>query len=76
MAVESGNQVRVQMKNLNLDAHLLVAELQKIAEPDSLSGGFLVTSFGEAQPEDHARIVFEAGRTLVQHAMLWPDVRD
>lgn len=67
--------VRLEMEDLNLDAHLLIEHLVAAARVGSLSGRFVVSSFGESQIEDHARIAFDGGRTLIQHPVLWPDLQ-
>jgi hypothetical protein len=66
-----GSQVELTMKEVNLDAALLVALLQKLAEPRSLSGGFEVSSFGTVLPERQLRFLFEDGKLWVQHPLLW-----
>lgn len=70
---EGTGRVRFTMRDLNLDAHLLVRRLEDLARQGSLEGHFDVSSFGEALPEEHIRVIFESGRTLVQHPLLWPD---
>jgi hypothetical protein len=70
---ETQGTVRLEMRDLNLDAHLLVETLQKEARPGSLRGHFDLSSFGEALPEEHVRFVFESGKTMVQHPLLWPE---
>jgi hypothetical protein len=72
--VTEGEVVKVQLRDLNLDAHLLIERLQSVAQEGTLEGEFVVTAFGrEVRPEDSLRVIFEAGRTLVQHPVLWPD---
>lgn len=66
-----GDRVEVKMRKLNLDAHLLIDTLRKVARPKSLSGKFTVSSFGESVPEAEVRIVFEKGEAYVQHPVLW-----
>ena len=64
----------IELKALNLDAHLLIERLQEVAEPGTLEGGFIVTAFGrEIRPEESLRVIFDAGKTLVQHPVLWSD---
>ena len=67
-------RVEFEMEALNLDSHLLIERLGELAREGSLDGRFTVSSFGrEVQPEESVRIVFDEGRVLVQHALLWPD---
>ena len=66
-----GSEVELRMGEVNLDAALLVALLQKLAEPRSLSGGFEVSSFGTVLPERQLRFLFEDGKLWVQHPLLW-----
>lgn len=68
-----GQEVELTMKEVNLDAALLVALLQAEAEPRSLSGRFEVSSFGTVLPEKKLRFVFEDGKLWVQHPLLWSD---
>jgi hypothetical protein len=68
-----GSQVELKMKEVNLDAALLVGLLQKLADPRSLSGGFEVSSFGTVLPERQLRFLFEDGKLWVQHPLLWDE---
>ncbi len=70
---EGSSRVEVTMEEVNLDAALLVEFLHRLAEPGSLSGRFEVSSFGTVLPEKRLRIIFEGGKTWVQHPLLWPD---
>jgi hypothetical protein len=72
--VEADDQVRLKMKDLNLDAHLLIEHLRNVATPSSLAGRFVVSSFGESQIEDHARVGFEGKDIFVQNPVLWADL--
>lgn len=72
--VTEGEAAKIELLDLNLDAHLLIERLQEVAEEGSLDGEFVVTAFGrEVRPEDSLRVIFEKGETLVQHPVLWPD---
>jgi hypothetical protein len=66
-----GAEVELKMKEVNLDAALLLGLLQKLADPRSLSGGFEVSSFGTVLPEKQLRFLFEEGKLWVQHPLLW-----
>jgi hypothetical protein len=68
-----GSEVELSMREVNLDAVRLVALLQELADPRSLSGGFEVSAFGTVLPETRLRFVFEDGRLWVQHPLLWSD---
>jgi hypothetical protein len=72
--VEEGDLTRLELIDLNLDAHLLVDRLLEVAETKTLDGGFVVTAFGrEVRPEDSLRVLFDVGEVYVQHPVLWPD---
>lgn len=68
--------VTADIRDLNLDAVLLVAKLQELAAPGSLSGGVAVNSFAAMVPEQQLRFVFKDGQTWVQRPVLWQDARD
>jgi hypothetical protein len=67
--VEGG--VRVVMRDVNLDARLLVARLQGLAQPGSVAGSVEVSSFDDRHPDERVRIVFHEGKTWVQEPFLW-----
>lgn len=71
-----GSEVELTMEEVNLDAAPLIALLQQFAKPGSLSGRFLLSSFGTILPEHQLRILFEAGEVWVQHPLLWPDTTE
>ena len=71
-AAASLGRVDLVMRDLNLDAHLLVERLVNLAQPGTLEGRFTVSSFGEAEPEHDLRIVFEQKDVFVQRPTLWP----
>jgi hypothetical protein len=64
------------LRDVNLDAALLVEHLLELAEPRTLDGGIEVSSFGEIPPENHVRLTFDAGEVWVQHPLLWADSPD
>lgn len=68
-----GGEVELTMAEVNLDAARLVALLQELADPRTLSGQFEVSSFGTTPPEARLRFVFEDGKVWVQHPLLWSD---
>jgi hypothetical protein len=68
-----GSEVELRMVEVNLDAALLVSLLQELADPQSLSGGFEVSSFGTVLPEKQLRFLFEDGKLWVQHPLLWTE---
>jgi len=68
-----GRTMELRMTDVNLDAAALVALLQSLAEPRTLSGRFQVSSFGKDHPEHQLRFLFEDGETWVQHPLLWSD---
>ncbi len=68
---EDGSTVTVSMKEVNLDAHLLVQRLVQVATPGSLEGRFDVGSFADFVPENLVRVLFDAGETSVPHPLLW-----
>lgn len=61
----------LEMRDANVDAHLVVEALERLAVPGSISGAFTVGAFADELPEEHIRIVFERGRPLAQHPLLW-----
>jgi hypothetical protein len=68
-----GAAVELTMAEVNLDAAKLIALLQNLADPRTLSGGFEVSSFGTVLPERTLRFVFEDGKLWVQHPLLWAE---
>lgn len=70
-ATAGDGRVEVQLRDVNLDATLLVDAVQRLALPRSLEGRLDVGSFGEFVPEKLVRILFEKGETWVQHPLLW-----
>jgi len=69
----SASKIELTMEEVNLDAASLIAHLHQFARPGTLSGRFLLSSFGTILPEHQLRIIFEAGEVWVQHPLLWPD---
>ena len=74
--VTEDGRVRVSMKDVNLDASLLIQRLTELASAKSLSGRFQVSSFGTVIPENQRRILFQDGEVFVQQPLLWPDAID
>jgi hypothetical protein len=70
-AVADGPEVRVTLRDVNLDGKLFVEALQRLAGARSLEGSVDVGSFRELAPEKLVRVLFEEGETWVQHPMLW-----
>lgn len=72
--VAEGAVTTIELRDLNLDAHLLIECFGEVAVEGTLDGGFEVTSFGrEVRPEESLRVVFESGQAWVQHPVLWPE---
>ena len=70
----SMGRVELNLAALNLDAAALIETLHALARPATLDGRFRVTAFGrDVRPEEDLRVVFEKGRTFVQHPVLWPE---
>ena len=69
-------RVKVTMKEVNLDASLLVQRMTELASKGSLAGRFQVSSFGTVIPETQRRILFQDGEVFVQQPLLWPDDKD
>ncbi len=72
-ADRAGGRVTVEVRDLNLDALLLVRRLTDLAAPGSLSGQVEVASFAAVVPEQQLRFVFDDGKTWVQRPVLWAD---
>ncbi|MCL7966106.1 MAG: hypothetical protein M8857_03280 [marine benthic group bacterium] len=70
-AVAEGPEVRVTLREVNLDGKLFVEALHRLAGPRTLDGRVDVASFREMAPEQLVRVLFEKGKTWVQHPMLW-----
>ncbi len=75
-AERAGGRVTVQVRDLNLDALLLVRRLEQLARPGTLTGHIEVGSFAATQPEQQLRFVFDDGKTWVQRPVLWQDAGD
>jgi hypothetical protein len=71
--VTAQGKVELTMEDVNIDAARLIELLVKLAEEGSLTGRFEVSSFGTVIPEHQRRVLFEGGRVLVQHPLLWPE---
>jgi len=72
-ADRAGGRVRLAVRDLNLDAVLLVRRLEQLAAPGSLTGRIEVSSFAATVPEQQLRFVFDDGQTWVQRPVLWED---
>jgi len=70
-ATAESDRVALLLRDVNLDAALLVDAAHRLARPRSLEGRLDVGSFGEFVPEKLVRILFEKGETWVQHPLLW-----
>jgi hypothetical protein len=68
--------VAAEIRDLNLDALLLVETLQELAAPGSLAGDIEVSSFAAVVPEQQLRFLFKDGMTWVQRPVLWRGARD
>jgi len=73
---EARGAVQADVRDLNLDALLLVEKLQELAAPGSLEGDLKVSSFAAVVPEQQLRFVFRGGMTWVQRPVLWRDARE
>jgi hypothetical protein len=74
-ADRGGALVTVEMRDVNLDARVLVAQLNALATKGSLSGTVDVSSFDERHPDERVRLLFQDGKTWVQEPFLWQDDR-
>lgn len=63
--------VSITLDDVNLDARLLIEELERQAAPRSLTGRITIGSFKEAMPEHMLRLLFEDGAVWVQRPLLW-----
>lgn len=70
-AAAKDGAVTVTLRDVNLDAELLVAALQQHAQPRSLAGRLDVSSFAAEAPERDARFTFEDGGVWIQRPVLW-----
>lgn len=67
--------VELKMAEVNLDAARLIQLLRTWAREGTLTGRFEVSSFGTVIPEHQRRVLFEEGKVLIQHPLLWPESR-
>jgi hypothetical protein len=72
-ADETDTQVRVEMRDVNLDVLLLVKYLQKRAVAGTLAGRIDVSSFAGEDPEQFARFLFEEGKIWIERPELWEE---
>jgi len=70
-AAQPDGTVRVTLNDVNLDAEVLVATMQDVAQSRTLAGRFEVSSFAAQAPERDARFVFEDGGVWIQRPVLW-----
>lgn len=71
-SVDRGSRsVVVEMRDVNLDARVLVAQVTALATAGSLAGTVEVSSFDERHPDQRARLLFQGGKTWVQEPLLW-----
>jgi hypothetical protein len=71
VADEAASRVTIEMREVNLDARVLVARLQELALPGTVQGRFDVGSFADFVPDQLVRLVFEEGDVLMQQPLLW-----
>ena len=71
VTTDASGAVDLDLVDVNLDAELLVALLQRLARPGSLTGRLAISSFVGEAPERYARIVFEGGTAFIQRPVLW-----
>ncbi len=69
----STGMVMLEMRDVNLDSHLLVKRLIQLAQPRSLSGRFVVSDFAESRPEQTIQFVFADGKIWVKRPLLWEE---
>jgi hypothetical protein len=65
--------VRVEMRDVNLDARLLVRQMTRHAAAGSLSGSMEVSSFDERYPDELVQLVFRDGAIWVQEPRLFDE---
>ena len=70
-AARPDGTVSVTLNDVNLDAEVLVATLQGVAQPRTVAGRFEVSSFAAQAPEHYVRFVFEDGGVWIQRPVLW-----
>jgi hypothetical protein len=71
VATDAAGTVQLDLTDVNLDAELLVQQLERTARPGSLAGRREISSFADEAPERYACFVFESGRTYIQRPVLW-----
>jgi hypothetical protein len=69
-----GTKVSVTMRDVNLDARLLIRRVSELATAGSADGTVDVSSFDDRHPDDRVRVLFESGALWVQEPYFWPDV--
>jgi len=68
-----GAKVSVTMRDVNLDARLLIRRVDELATAGSADGTVDVSSFDDRHPDDRVRVLFEAGAVWVREPYYWPD---
>ena len=68
-----GAKVSVTMRDVNLDARLLIRRVRELATAGSADGMVDVSSFDDRHPDDRVRVLFESGAPWVQEPYFWPD---
>ena len=71
VAQKKDGTVEVALKDVNLDAELLVAKLSEVAMARTLGGRVDVSSFASEAPEHDVRFAFEDGRIWILRPVLW-----
>jgi hypothetical protein len=69
----TAGSVDVVMRDVNLDARLLVRRLGDLAAPGSVQGTVDVGSFDDRHPDDQVRLTFQDGQAWVQEPYFWAD---
>lgn len=69
----AGSKVSVAMRDVNLDARLLIRRVNELATAGSADGTVDVSSFDDRHPDARVRVLFEAGAVSVQEPYYWPD---
>lgn len=69
----AGGDVEVGMRDVNLDARLLIRRINALAQPGSAEGTVDVSSFDDRRPDDRIRVLFQEGRVWIQEPYFWPD---
>jgi hypothetical protein len=68
-----GTDVSVTMRDVNLDARLLIRRVNELATAGSADGTVDVSSFDDRHPDARLRVLFETGAVWIQEPYYWPD---